>query len=657
MATDEDRPREAGGGDGAEGVTSDPAGVCAQGEAASGEAEDPRQTEGAGPCRRAPPPPPPDAKEVVTPKVADVELCGDEPWFAEAAVRRRLREFVAEAHKENRKSWLGRLQMRWSESAQRTDGRQLGAGGVLRLGGAHLGGYGESDIAYAYRQLSRALHPDKNPDLPKAPAAFHRLSEAADELREGLNQQRHALQTLVSAMGGTATDQMCERPQEALFAEACRLLSAICGLAGEGEVPPAAQSRALGAFSRSGMYHGSQPQSLLSDWFEKTQLVDLFGSTTTAYDCAPKRYRAQFLCWLNRAAVVEAKRFNDCVRSQWHVIMQSFPELGLWRNMWDMISQRVWDSSNDPPEVQKAEKPKSRSRSRRRKSKSRSRRRRSRSGRRKEPEDVRPRGGVRAEIEFAADRQRDIAWENRWTTSDDPNAPKVNSKTRLREEKLKRKRAIEEHPTTGVRACRWGRKWRAAICAVLPSGLDGATKPDDLELRKFGFHLWKEIVRGAAGTDAERVLGLFRADKQSARTFGWENKGEQNPASRGLDPDTPPCEWAFVPITDLLLVVGEGVIGVTAEGLLANNPSGHKRVPPIQCFKKPGQKKSEAEKALTAALTAAAVGQAGARPAGPLANGSEAPPMMMPPSMMMAQAAAMGQVPAQQAKPSKWDVI
>lgn len=33
------------------------------------------------------------------------------------------------------------------------DGRVLGAGGVLRLGGAHLGGYGESDIAYAYRQV------------------------------------------------------------------------------------------------------------------------------------------------------------------------------------------------------------------------------------------------------------------------------------------------------------------------------------------------------------------------------------------------------------------------------------------------------------------------------------------------------------------------
>ena len=56
---------------------------------------------------------------------------------------------------------------------------------VLRLGGAHQGGYGEQDVAYAYRQLARALHPDKNPSIPTATAAFKRLSEAADELRQG----------------------------------------------------------------------------------------------------------------------------------------------------------------------------------------------------------------------------------------------------------------------------------------------------------------------------------------------------------------------------------------------------------------------------------------------------------------------------------------
>ena len=54
------------------------------------------------------------------------------------------------------------------------------------------GGYGEPDIAYAYRQLSRALHPDKNREVPEAHDAFQRLSEAADELRQGLADQRKA---------------------------------------------------------------------------------------------------------------------------------------------------------------------------------------------------------------------------------------------------------------------------------------------------------------------------------------------------------------------------------------------------------------------------------------------------------------------------------
>ena len=44
----------------------------------------------------------------------------------------------------------------------------LGAGAVLRLGGAHLGGYGESDIAYAYRQ---ALRPGHVPCLLRSAAA------------------------------------------------------------------------------------------------------------------------------------------------------------------------------------------------------------------------------------------------------------------------------------------------------------------------------------------------------------------------------------------------------------------------------------------------------------------------------------------------------
>ena len=31
--------------------------------------------------------------------------------------------------------------------------------------------------------------------------------------------------------------------------------------------------------------------------------------------------------------MAEAKRFNDCVRGSWPKIMQTFPEMGLWREL------------------------------------------------------------------------------------------------------------------------------------------------------------------------------------------------------------------------------------------------------------------------------------------------------------------------------------
>ena len=43
-------------------------------------------------------------------------------------------------------------------------------------------------------------------------------------------------------MGGTATESMLERPQEALFAEASRLLCAVCSIVTEGEVSHVAQA-------------------------------------------------------------------------------------------------------------------------------------------------------------------------------------------------------------------------------------------------------------------------------------------------------------------------------------------------------------------------------------------------------------------------------
>lgn len=571
----------------------------------------------APPTGPPPPPPPPLDEGPGWLRVSGMELVGDEPWFAELRVRRRLRDSVADAHKEQ-KILVGAP----ADEVVRIcpeDGRVLGAGAVLRLGGAHLGGYGESDIAYAYRQLSRALHPDKNPDLPQAQAAFHRLSEAAEELRQGLNEQRGALQMLVGAMGGQATPQMLERPQEALFAEACRMLSAICGLVGEGEVGYAAQQRASAAFTRSSLYYTCKIPTLLADWFERPKLIDLFATVPvrTAYDCAPKRYRAQFICLLNRAALAEAKRFHDCVRGSWSSIIQTFPELALWRELRQAIQHRVWDSSAEPdpvpvqvaPPKQPEPKAKSRSRSKRKRSRSRRRSRDDDSdedeaddGRRhKDVSNWRERRAEKDARRYDKERQRDIAWESRWSTSDDPNSPSAHETKEPERPPDPPKRDVKEavalHPIMGWRACRWARKWRIAMMSILPSVLDAsAASFTDPEVRRLGGALWREIVAWCRGNDTERALGLFRADHQSAKTFGWDTKVDEattRAATRGLEPGFPVGEWAFVPLNDLLLVVGEGIVGMTAEGLFVDKPAGLKKFTFAQCFKKPGEKKAE----------------------------------------------------------------
>lgn len=351
--------------------------------------------------------------------------------------------------------------------------------------------------------------------------------------------------------------------------------------------------RAMAAFARSGIFYSCQVQVLLSEWFEKTQLLELYASfpMRTAYDCAPKRHRAQFLCLLNRAAIAEAKRFNDCVRGSWPHIMQTFPELGLWRSLREGIQARVWDSSNEPePPPPKREKSRRRSRSRRRRDRS-----GSRNGEGAKRGSADGRSG-RSDQDMAANRQKDQAWDSRWTTSDDPghDFSKYPNSKKTSEQTLRQ--AIETHPRTGMRACRWGRKWRSAITAVLPSGMESGAPLTDIELRKLATKVWQDIARWAHGsTDAERVLGLFRADQQPPRSFGGDSQVDLA-VPRGMEPGTPPAEWAFVPASDILLVVGEGLVGITVEGAFADNLPGHRRLTLAQCYKTPGGKERRSKR-------------------------------------------------------------
>lgn len=447
-----------------------------------------------------PPPPQPEEERRVLHKCEGIEALGDEDWFADLSVRRALREGVVAAHAENKilvSSPATEIKRIWPGG-----GRVVMAGAVLRLGGALMGGYGEPDIAYAYRQLSRALHPDKNPDVPEAHDAFKRLKEAKDELTESLNDARNVLRLLLAAMGGTVTNEMLERPQEALMAESSRLLFAILGLAGEGEVSPTALTRAVTAFGSSSTFFDTAPQALLSQFFDMNSLLDFYAGQPlrTAYDCSKKRFRAQFLCALNRVTGVEAKRQSDCIRGNWQEVMMQFPELGLWKELLDKLKGRVWAAEGNDEEDGAAKK------------------------------------------------------RSKWDAKDD--APPVQKPSE------------------------WAKRWRKIMKAVLPRGIDGAMGMMDPELRKMGAALWVDVVAWANETGAERALGLFSSEPV-----------------RGPDGNFMPAEdqWCYVPAVDLLLIVGDGVVGTTVEGMFADNRPGHEPLPYEEALVAADKKEEEKE--------------------------------------------------------------
>merc|ERR1711924_465440 len=112
-------------------------------------------------------------------------------------------------------------------------------------------------------------------------------------------------------------------------------------------------NRGLQAFGTAKSHSRCQAVVLGKEWWDGVQLLNYFADKqmSTAYDCAPKRFRAQFLCALNRNVLAEAKRNQDCVRGSWHNVMM-FPEINIWRELRDRLKTRVWtlEPGEEPPE-------------------------------------------------------------------------------------------------------------------------------------------------------------------------------------------------------------------------------------------------------------------------------------------------------------------
>lgn len=263
--------------------------------------------------------------------------------------------------------------------------------------------------------------------------------------------------------------------------------------------------------------------------------------------------------------------------------MQVYPELGIWREFRERIQYRVWDSENDPPKTSPPRERRSKSRKRSRKA---DRKEKVEEGRRRRSgwDDSSAGGSKRdaaPDFERAGRDAKRRAWESRWTNSDDHDPPpqQAMSSSKLRQqERERRKVALETHPTMGWKASGWACKWRKVIAAALPSGVDGAALRTDPEVRKLGHALWQDIASWAEDTEAARGLGLFRADHQTPRTFGWDRR--QGAAQGGVPEEA--SDWAFIPVADLLLVVGEGIVGITAEGVFADNAAGHRRLDVVE---------------------------------------------------------------------------
>merc|ERR1719215_2322413 len=111
----------------------------------------------------------------------------------------------------------------------------------------------------------------------------------------------------------------------------------------------------------------------------------------------------------------------------------------------------------------------------------------------------------------------------------------------------------------------WARWWRDAIMAVLPAACENAVPASDPEVRSLCVALWQDIVDWAVESGIEGPLRLFCAE-----------------ASGRVDPNNVlhPCQdavWGFVPASDLLLIVGEGIVGITCEGVMTDGPPGYER--------------------------------------------------------------------------------
>merc|ERR1712113_397312 len=125
-------------------------------------------------------------------------------------------------------------------------------------------------------------------------------------------------------------------------------------------------------------------------------------------------------------------------------------------------------------------------------------------------------------------------------------------------EKLRRRVLIGESPEDSEKETEeaesvgelttWAKFWRRIIQEVLPPAKFGGLPVTDCEVRLLAARLWRDFTGwvSASATSERRLKVLFEGE--------------------GSD-----TKWEFIPATDLLLCVGDGVFGISADGVFAKN--------------------------------------------------------------------------------------
>merc|ERR1719230_1063016 len=88
--------------------------------------------------------------------------------------------------------------------------------------------------------------------------------------------------------------------------------------------------------------------TVTDSWYSGGDALGLFATTAmrTAFECAPKQYRAQFICALSRAAWIE-EASGELMRENWAIVFKTFPEIPMWRLLESRLRERTW--ANDEP--------------------------------------------------------------------------------------------------------------------------------------------------------------------------------------------------------------------------------------------------------------------------------------------------------------------